>query len=151
MTEPRSEPIQHRAHAIEQRVAVCDFRGGDVAPGDGDTKRRTSLLVRAHCRREPRESMTAATPAAFGEIQSDRAESPTKLLAEISIVLTNASNERTKESNGLDRNIESLKGRFRLHARLKRKNRDDAEIVKRAQWRRRRGSFALRAGKRKRP
>ena len=75
--------------------------------------------------------MTAAAPVALRKSEHDRAESPSKLLAEIAIVLANASNERTKASNGLNRNIESLKGRFRLHARLKRKNRDDAKIVSR--------------------
>ena len=147
----RSETKQHRAHAIEERVAVRDVRGGDVAPRDGDSQRRPSFLVRAERGRKSREPMTGATTAAFRKIQSDRGESTTKLLAEIPIVLPNASNERTKESDGPNRNIESLKGRFRLHARLKRKNRDDAKILSRVRRGRRRGSFALRAGKRKRP
>ena len=147
----RSETKQHRAHAIEERVAVRDVCGGDVAPGHGDTKRGASFLVRAERGRKSREPMTCATTAAFGEIQSDRGESTTKLLAEIPIVLPNASHERTKNFHGLNRNIESLKGRFRLHALSQRKNRDDAKILSRVRRGRRRGSFALRAGKRKRP
>ena len=146
-----AEAIEHRAHAIEERVAVRDVCGGDVAPSDRDAKRGASFLVRAERGRKSREPMTRTTAAAFGEIESDRGQSTTKLLAEIPIVLPNASHERTKNFHRLNRNIESLKGRFRLHALPQRKNRDDAKILSRVRRGRRRGSFALRAGKRKRP
>lgn len=53
--------------------------------------------------------MTALAPVALGDVERDGTERPSKLLAEIAVFASDASDGWTKDLDGLNREVESLK------------------------------------------
>jgi hypothetical protein len=110
----RAEPMQHRRDPIEERLALGDFRLADVAPCDGDTEGRPSLLVGSRRRREPREAVSALGSVGLGEIQRHRRERRLNLVAEIAITAPDLADDTPQPSNGEQSDLECFESAGRL-------------------------------------
>jgi hypothetical protein len=105
---PRAKAIEHPRDAIEHLLACLDLVRCHVAPGDRHAQRRATLGVGPYCGREPCDTMPALAAVAFGDVQRDRAERRSKLLAEVSVLAPDARHIRTKNLDGADRQIKDV-------------------------------------------
>ena len=103
--------MKHRGDPIEHRVARFDVARCNVSPRHRHTQCRASFAGGAQRGGEASEAIAATAPIAFGNVESDRAESAPKLVSKVAIVSSHDANDATKAGYRLHGDIKSIKVR----------------------------------------
>ena len=102
-----AQAVEHRRDAIEERIARLDLLRLDVAPRDRYAQRGARLAVGACRRGEPRDAISALAMIALRRVERDGAERPSKLLAQVAILVTNSCHGGPQDFDRVDRKVEN--------------------------------------------